>query len=77
MLEMISDYVLQASPPQTPQRSITFEPQSSQEPMRRIYQLEDGFIPIVTNHGSAILANPDQSGHQLNILSEGDSSAIL
>ena len=45
--------------------------QTNQEAVRRAYHLEDGFIPIVTNHGSALKANPVQRGIPLNLAPPG------
>ena len=38
---------------------------------RRVYHLEDGFVPIVTNHGSALEANPEPRGVILNLAPQG------
>ena len=39
----------------------------TQQAARRVYHLEDGFVPIVTNHGSALRTNPEPRGITLNL----------
>ena len=39
----------------------------TQQAARRVYHLEDGFVPIVTNHGSALRTNPEPRGITLKL----------
>ena len=70
--QFISGYSLQPPPSHTPQNTIEIEALSNpNHPIRRVYQLQHGFIPIVTNHGSAILAKLSQQETSLNTKPRG------
>jgi hypothetical protein len=65
------DYRIPSVSLRTPQHQNKIE--TNQEAVRRAYHLEDGFIPIVTNHGSALKVNPVQRGIPLNLAPPGKS----
>ena len=69
----ILEYQQQPSSSYRPENEPLIPGHTASDAINRVYHLEDGgFIPIVTNHGSAIDSSPVQRGITFTKLSQGE-----
>ena len=71
--QFILEYQQQPSSSYRPENEQLIQGHTASDAIKRVYHLEDGgFIPIVTNHGSAIDSSPVQRGITFTKLSQGE-----
>ena len=71
--QFILEYQQQPSASYRPENEQLIQGHTASDAIKRVYHLEDGgFIPIVTNHGSAIDSSPVQRGITFTKLSQGE-----
>ena len=70
--QFILEYQQQPSSSYRPENEQLYQGHTASDAIKRVYHLEDGgFIPIVTNHGSAIDSSPVHKGITFTKLSQG------
>ena len=71
--QFILEYQQEPSSSYRPENGQFIQGNTASDAIKRVYHLEDGgFIPIVTNHGSAIDSSPVQRGITFTKLSQGN-----